>query len=563
MNAKILKLNPTFLLNGGGNDCNSLTMENSGKKFSSIIKGLLSAIQEKIVPAEGHQASPSLKAGGNQYIESLKTALAAHGVTLQEASLDSENFYLLKTFLQQCGLTITQAERLVEDMANNNPEGKINLEAFFETVSGSDLLGEQARKPMAVESSSIIAAIETGLRDCGLSQRHIDNALAFAKTEDGKIDLSTLIQGLQKQANDAPEAVNRPKLHQVIASIEELVSQPASSHSSDNNEVSSKIIDMIGSTGSQSDYGHDKKATAVPDLKYSLSPEVQATIENIATATKTAGESRKPLTFPSKDRDLEALLSSKGTTGETKDNAKGHEVKVTASDNNKFTPTSMKYNGEMVKEFDAKSQAAVTSEPDGQTGLKRNLKESGGAEKSSIKPVPIPNNTSASIPAEQINSPEKGQNTVKTGLPDYVINQVGRQIRKSIQDGKSFIKLQLKPPELGSIKIELRIEDNSLRLKMITQDNSVKHILLSNLNELKESLLDQGIKPDKIDIQIDYKPDQSLDNPNKHSGKHGEGEKVSHYTTDPFNRKGEITGGGLSEGAYNAVPENHLLNLMA
>ncbi|MBN1225715.1 MAG: flagellar hook-length control protein FliK, partial [Deltaproteobacteria bacterium] len=351
-------------------------------------------------------------------------------------------------------------------------------------------------------------------------------------------------------------------LHQVMASIEELVSQPASSPRSDTNEVSSKIIDMIGKTGSQSDYGHDKKAAAVPDLKYSLSPEVQATIENIAAATKTTGESRKSLAFPSKNPGLEALLSTKGKTGETKDNAKGHEVKVTAPDNNKSTSTSMKYNGEMVKEFDAKSQAAVTSEPHGQTGLKRNLKESGRAEKSSIKPVPIPNNTSASIPTEQINNPEEGKNTVKTGLPDYVIHQVGRQIRKSVQDGKSFIKLQLKPPELGSIKIELRIEDNSLRLRMITQDNSVKYILLSNLNELKESLLDQGIKPEKIDIEIDYKPDQSLDNPNKHSGKHGEGEKLSTYTAMTASIKDGIKMEETDTELYNRLSENHVLNLM-
>jgi len=74
MNVKILKLNPTFLLHGGGSNCNSLTMENSDKKFSSIIKGLRRAIQEKILPAEGNQTSPSLKVSSNQYIE-LKTSI--------------------------------------------------------------------------------------------------------------------------------------------------------------------------------------------------------------------------------------------------------------------------------------------------------------------------------------------------------------------------------------------------------------------------------------------------------------------------------------------------------
>jgi len=38
----------------------------------------------------------------------------------------------------------------------------------------------------------------------------------------------------------------------------------------------------------------------------------------------------------------------------------------------------MKYNGEIVKEFDAKSQAALISEPHGQAGLEKTWKSQAG-----------------------------------------------------------------------------------------------------------------------------------------------------------------------------------------
>ena len=162
---------------------------------------------------------PLAENGSNPYIESLRKALLTKGTPLQGLSLGIENISLLKTFLHQCGFTMEGTEGLLRDLVKDNPKGDINLAAFFKKVSEADFSGEKVHKGMTVESS-IIPHIESGLRDCGLTQRQIDNALAFAKVEGGKIDISKFITGLRKEANKALEPLNRPRLNQFIASIE-------------------------------------------------------------------------------------------------------------------------------------------------------------------------------------------------------------------------------------------------------------------------------------------------------------------------------------------------------
>ena len=54
------------------------------------------------------------------------------------------------------------------------------------------------------------------------------------------------------------------------------------------------------------------------------------------------------------------------------------------------------------------------------------------------------------------------------------------------------------------------IKDNVLRLGMIIENSSVKDMLLSHVHELREALAQQGVKLEKVDIQINYNFDQSL-----------------------------------------------------
>ena len=562
MNMKTLKLASLFLSNGKDNKYTPFAPKKGNGNFSFVMRGLLNSLQKKMLPinSEDSQIAFSAKNGGKPYIESLKKALLTKGTSLQGLSLDRENVSLLKTFLHQCGFTMERAEGLLTDLAKENPTGDINLAAFFKKVSNADLSGEKTHKAITIESS-IMPHIESGLRDCGLSQRQIDNALDRAKLEGGKIDLSKLITGLKKEANKGLEPINRPMLNQFIASLEKAANQSVSSKILDNENVSRQIVTVLNEMDSRIDYGNAGKAAGGLDTTNPLPPEVKATIEHIADMAKTVGETDRPLVFPLENHEVKAFLSSKGKTANTKNNNKGDHLKVSASGNK--SAMSMKYNGETVKHPDTKGEGTLPLGLDGETGLRKGVKETGRAEKPGIKTVAMPHNAGASNPTESINIADKGQNPVRNSFPSYLINQVGRQIARSIHNGKNVIKLQLKPPELGTIKIEVGIEDNRLRLHMITQDKSVKHILLSNIHELKETLLEQGIRPDKIDIQLDYNPDQSLANSNKHSNKHREGGRLPNHITEPSSLKGEIREGEVSPKTHNVLPGNNLLNLMA
>jgi flagellar hook-length control protein FliK len=164
--------------------------------------------------------------------------------------------------------------------------------------------------------------------------------------------------------------------------------------------------------------------------------------------------------------------------------------------------------------------------------------------------------------AQDINSPNFSEtiDTVKQGLrpvrdffPAYLIDQVGKQISRSILRGEKVIRLQLKPPELGVLKVEMDIKGNILKLGMIAENSSIKELLLSNVHELREALVEQGVKLDRLDIQINYNSGQSLAN-----SKEGQGKELDGGTFVAEDDKEDPI-----PGARNMATGDHLLDLVA
>ena len=169
----------------------------------------------------------------------------------------------------------------------------------------------------------------------------------------------------------------------------------------------------------------------------------------------------------------------------------------------------------------------------------------------------IPRDIISSTFSETIDTVKQNQVPVRGLLPAYVMDQVGRQISRSILRGERVIRLQLRPPELGVLKIEMDIKDNILKLWMITENSSVKELLLSNAHELREALVGQGVKLDRLDIQINYNFDQSLAN-SKGGLKDGQGQGINGA---PFMAEDD-TDDGLS-GPRDELTDDHLLDLVA
>ena len=122
----------------------------------------------------------------------------------------------------------------------------------------------------------------------------------------------------------------------------------------------------------------------------------------------------------------------------------------------------------------------------------------------------IPQHISSSTFSDSINTVKQNPEPVRNFFPAHLIDQVGKQISRSLLRGERVIRLQLKPPDLGTLRVKVDMKDNILKLGIITENSSVKELLLSNIHELREALVEQGVKLDRLDVQINYNFGHSL-----------------------------------------------------
>jgi flagellar hook-length control protein FliK len=108
-------------------------------------------------------------------------------------------------------------------------------------------------------------------------------------------------------------------------------------------------------------------------------------------------------------------------------------------------------------------------------------------------------------------------------VPPYVSRQAGVQIARGLIRGERKVRLQLHPPELGSIKVEMDVKDHVLKIAMTAENSSVKDALQSGIRELREALVDHGVGFEGVDIRIGYESGRSGEGSGSSSGREGSG----------------------------------------
>jgi flagellar hook-length control protein FliK len=104
---------------------------------------------------------------------------------------------------------------------------------------------------------------------------------------------------------------------------------------------------------------------------------------------------------------------------------------------------------------------------------------------------------------ENLSSPVKQTAAFQQGpLPAAVVNQVGREIAAFVRRGDRFFTLQLKPPELGIVNIEMDVKENALKMSVVTETSSAKDLLHANYVDLKRVLEGYGIRVEAFDVQL-------------------------------------------------------------
>jgi flagellar hook-length control protein FliK len=255
--------------------------------------------------------------------------------------------------------------------------------------------------------------------------------------------------------------------------------------------------------------GSDGKAeTAISKARGGELVDKEGLLSPLLDKAKPASE--KVLFAPFKEQKQtaaqEGLLSSNEKTGKT-----GAHEKLSAFINERGGPNINNARQSAVSANQA-DKVGMLAGADSGRGLKHAVKQARHAFKSETKVVNINQQVTGSTLTEAIDTIEQSQKPAQDFLPTYLVDQVGRQISRALLKADRVIKLQLKPPQLGSVKIEMNIKDNVLRLDMITESSSAKELLLSNVHELKEALIEQGIKIEELDVQVSHDFNHSLAN---------------------------------------------------
>ena len=87
-------------------------------------------------------------------------------------------------------------------------------------------------------------------------------------------------------------------------------------------------------------------------------------------------------------------------------------------------------------------------------------------------------------------------------LPTFVMEQVSRQLMKSVKKGDNELLINIKPPRLGRLQLSLENASNGLKISIIAEHSATKEMLSSQINELRDMIVEQGIQIDSIDVEV-------------------------------------------------------------
>jgi hypothetical protein len=80
-----------------------------------------------------------------------------------------------------------------------------------------------------------------------------------------------------------------------------------------------------------------------------------------------------------------------------------------------------------------------------------------------------------------------------------------RSIRLSRGPYWSSARLQLHPPELGRMKVELRLSGDTLQIDVLTRTNEARELLYERVAELKAALEQHGLRVERFAVNIDHR----------------------------------------------------------
>ena len=535
-----------FLLDGLTGDSNPSLPGKVSENFNSLIKKSLYGAKD-VNGAGNTRLIKTDEPEGREtgvYLKALNRGLVARGKSLDKAYLESNDINMLTDFLLQCGYTEADAKQFIGKLLEKHPDGMIPLSEIFSQVAAPEISGEKPY-PSIIINPSVTPRFDSLLKDFGLTMEETDRTLNAARAADGGLNLDKLIAQL-KAAGDRMRGEKRGTVEdrssvKVSKKLEELGIQiqpaPATGLITMDDLITGleqlrdrAIVGLRGTGADTTGREYDGRLTG---------KIIQAAHENSAEVKNNAGQ--LPLNIKSSiDRIIEKAvagdeklelrlagpsilqLKSASSAGKKETNGSVHDAEGNrmAAQVNKDGKPSIKqdnYGGRIIEAGRQEKSDRISDLNEG-SGYKKemNPETDRGGLKTKAAEI-LQDGGYPSVRYETFSSIPRNRQTDNGFFPEQIVDQLGKQISRSVVRGDRIINLQLNPPELGSVKLSMEIKGNTLQLGMITENSSVKEIMLANAHELKAALLDQGIKLDRLDVQVGQNFGRSLMNLNEGS----------------------------------------------
>ena len=515
-NPIIAKLMSSLLNGNTSENIKSLESGKGNRKFSSdMLKALHNSKNSAfhITNKPSKIGMTSDNKGYKYYLESFRKELLAHGKPLSKTFLHENDLPLIKTFLLQCGFSHEKVEQFLKDLKGNNPNGEYNLSQIFLKITE---LGEQKGKenPDKTVGPSTVPYIESILRDLNVSAKEVDSVLGKARTEDGGLDLHKLTEALKEingRGSLKDKVVGDQNLSRQILEKMEMIGmsmpQKGKTDQIGLEDFITSLEQMTEKAGKEKRVSTDIKNTLGKILERAeLSEQKPALASSLKVSSNY--DFTEPLLKEETNKKDHNVDTKKGLPSLEKSKSGKNE-----SISSFFKQKDVKVKNYVGPHADTSSRSEKADLPvnlNKQTELISPTKENGYRLDTKAGQINAPENSEAFNLTNMLKTVEHGEKPLRGYIPVSLVDQVGKQISKSILRGDQLVTIQLKPPDLGKVNIKMDIKDHVLKLSMTAEHHSVKELLLNNIHELKEALVQHGVKLEKVDVQINHNFGQSL-----------------------------------------------------
>ena len=448
--------------------------------FSGIMQTVQKAINGKNAGSgQGLEGIPLASLSGlkgKKLIEALKKCFLENGISLEDVFANGAALKALKGWLQHAGFDPTRIESLLKDLKAGSGKQGVSLSELFRRLS--DL--EEEDDPGAMADLSALPYIESILSMLLSDPEMQKAALEGVKLEGKGIDLPRLVLNLKNLVQQLPEKGRS------------VPDESAQRH----------IVKLMSRMGMTPENGTMTLERFVSEL--------EAMAAKPSSSSATAGLNRF----------MDHLQW-------VKDSRKKGTDQLTVSEKSTVAPFNT-LKGSASDPAIPGSKSAASQEPLVKTG------ETVG----DVKNIAASVEDAAAVTrvSDRFSGPAVKQ-PVRT-LPAYVLNQVSRQIIRSHHNGSKEIRLQLHPPNLGRLQMNIDGSGGGIRVNIAAEQQGTQELLLSHAGELKSLLNEQGFRLEKIDVQFEQYFDQSLSYARQESNKsnnrrqRGTGSQEEHREVD-------------------------------